>query len=169
MLRTLIAAILLTMTAGLAVAQQTDGVRVSDPWARATPGRAPNGAAYLTLVNPGVGADRLVAVSTPAAEKAEIHEVIMEKGVMQMRPAGPLTIDAGKTVVLKPGGYHLMLMGLKQPLKAGDTLPLTLTFEKAGVRQVAAPIGAAGAMGPAGGPTAGADPHAGHDMSQHKP
>jgi len=169
MRKVLIAAALLALTAGPLSAQQTEGVRVSDAWARATPGRAPNGAAYLTLTNPGATADRLIAVSTSAADKAEVHEVIMEKGVMQMRPAGPLTIEPGKTVELKPGGYHLMLLGLKQPLKAGDKLPLTLTFEKAGARDVTAAIGAAGAMGPAGSTAKGNDPHAGHDMSQHKP
>ena len=168
MRKTLLALCLVALSGGAALAQQTDSIRITEPWARATPGRAANGAAYLTITNTGTTTDRLVAASTPAAQKAEVHEMLMDKGVMQMRAAGELAIEPGKSLVLKPGGYHLMLMGLKQPLKAGDNLALTLTFEKAGAQQVIAKIGAAGAMGPASNSMGHDMSHMGHDMNQHK-
>jgi len=84
--------------------------------------------------------------STPAADHAEIHEMKMDNGVMEMRPVPSLTVDPGKTVVLEPSGYHVMLTGLKAPLKEGQTVPLTLTFAHAGPQQVTASIAKVGAM-----------------------
>jgi periplasmic copper chaperone A len=75
---------------------------------------------------------KLVGAHTPAAGVAEVHEMKMEGDVMKMRASGPLALPAGRTVELKPGGYHLMLMELKQPLKPGSTVPLTLVFSDAG-------------------------------------
>jgi copper(I)-binding protein len=127
-------------------------VKITDAWARATPGKAVNGAAYLTLVAPA--ADRLVAISTPVAGKAELHTMTMEGSVMRMRPLAALDLPAGQAVTLKPGAVHIMLQGLHEPLRAGQSFPLTLTFEKAGTQQVAVAIetiGATGAAGPAGG------------------
>ena len=86
-------------------------------------------------------ADRLVGASSPAAEAAQIHKTESVDGVMKMREAGPLEIPAMGTLEMKPGGYHIMLMGLKQPLKEGDTLEVTLTFEKAGQVAVKVPVG----------------------------
>jgi copper(I)-binding protein len=137
------AALLLATVAGAAA--EDAALTIDHAWARATPGKAQNGAAYFTVTS--TGGDRLLAVATPVAQKAEVHENIDEKGVMKMRPAGPLTLEPGKPVELKPGGYHVMLIGLKQPLKEGETFPLTLTFEKAGTREVTVAIGKAGAMG----------------------
>jgi copper(I)-binding protein len=133
--------------AGAALAQ-TGQVELKDAWARATPGKAENGAAYLTIVSPA--ADRLVSVSTPVAKKAELHTMTTEGGVMKMRPLAGIDVAPGQPVTLKPGGAHIMLMGLNQPLQAGQSFPLTLSFEKAGQREVTVAIEKPGAMGPGG-------------------
>ena len=133
------------LTAG-AVMAQTGQVELKDAWARATPGKAENGAAYLTIVSPG--ADRLVSLSTPVAKKAQLHTMTTEGGVMKMRPLDGLDVPAGQPVMLKPGGAHIMLMGLNQPLQAGQSFPLTLSFEKAGQREVTVAVEKLGAMGP---------------------
>ena len=135
-----------------AAAAQTAPVELKDAWARATPGKAENGAAYLTIVSPG--ADRLVSVSTPVAKKAELHMMTTEGGVMKMRPLAGLDVPADQPMTLKPGGAHIMLTGLNQPLQAGQSFPLTLSFEKAGQREVTVAVeklGASGAEGHVGG------------------
>ncbi len=122
---TLIAAALLAGTA--AHAQTT----VAEPWVRSTvPGQKATGA-YLQITSATGG--KLVSASTPVAGIVEIHEMTMDGNVMKMRalPSG-LDLPAGKAVALKPGGMHVMLMDLKQPLKPGDTVPLTLVVEGAG-------------------------------------
>lgn len=110
-------------------------LRVEQAWARTTAPGAATGAGYLTIVNEGA-ADRLVSASSPAAEKVELHESAMDGMVMTMRPLGPVGIKAGETLALAPGGKHLMFTGLKAPFVAGAKVPVTLTFEIAGVRQV---------------------------------
>ena len=115
------------------------------PWARATPGGAKVGGAYLELKAAAGAGDRLVSASSTAAGTVEIHEHANEGGVMKMRRIDGLAVPAGGSVVLKPGGYHLMLMDLKQPLKQGDKLQLTLTFEKAGALSVEGPVAPLGA------------------------
>jgi copper(I)-binding protein len=135
------------LIAGAALAQ-TGQVELKDAWARATPGKAENGAAYLTIVSPA--ADRLVSVATPVAKKAELHTMTTEGGVMKMRPLAGVDVPAGQLVTLKPGGAHIMLMGLNQPLQAGQSFPLTLSFEKAGQREVTVKVEKPGAMGPGG-------------------
>jgi hypothetical protein len=98
-----------------------------------TPAAMAMGAAYLTITNNGTEPDRLVGGTTAVAKVVEIHEVVNKDGVMQMRPlANGLDIPAGETVELKPGGYHIMLIGLTRDLKVGDRYELTLHFEKAG-------------------------------------
>jgi copper(I)-binding protein len=106
----------------------SDGVSVSDAWARATPAGASTGAAYLMLMGGGQ-ADAVVGVSTPAAATAAVHQSASNKGVMTMRAVPSLPIPAGGMVMLEPGGYHVMLMGLTKPLVAGQTFPLTVRFE----------------------------------------
>jgi periplasmic copper chaperone A len=96
-------------------------------WARASAGAATTGAAYVTLRG-GTQADSLVAVSTPIAATAEVHETTDDNGVMKMRPVSALPIPAGQLLTLAPGGFHIMMTGLKQPLTAGQSFPLTLTF-----------------------------------------
>jgi periplasmic copper chaperone A len=131
-----------------AAAAQNGQIEVKDAWARATPGKAENGAAYLTIETPAP--DKLVAVSSPAAKKSSLHTMTMDGGVMKMRPLDGLEVPANQPVTLKPGGVHIMLQGLNEPLQAGKSFPLTLTFEKAGQRQVEVAVEKPGAMGPEG-------------------
>jgi periplasmic copper chaperone A len=122
---------------------------ISQAWSRATPGGAKVGGGYLTIENKGTAPDRLIGVSSDAAGKVEVHEMAMSNGVMTMRPLEKgLAVEPGKTVKLAPGGYHLMLMDLKAPLKQGEKLPITLDFEKAGKVQVTLDVQAVGAQGP---------------------
>jgi len=107
-----------------------DGITVHDAWARASAGAATNGAAYISLTG-GAQPDSLIAVSTPIAATAQAHETTSANGVMQMRAEPVIAIPAGQTVTFAPGGNHIMLMGLKHPLTAGERFPLTLTFAHA--------------------------------------
>ncbi len=122
---------------------------ITQPWARATPKGASTGAAYLTVTNSGSQAQRLSCASSAAAGKCQIHEMAMDNGVMKMRPVqGGLEIAPGQTLTLKPGGYHIMLEGLKAPLKAGDTLEAMLTTAGGASVKVNFPVAAVGAPGP---------------------
>jgi periplasmic copper chaperone A len=127
---------------------------ITQPWARATPKGASTGAAYLTVTNSGSEAARLSCASSAAAAKCQIHEMAMDNGVMKMRPVeGGLEIKPGQTVTLKPGGYHIMLEGLKAPLKAGDKLEATLAANDGTSVNVDFPVAAISA--PAPGTSAG--------------
>jgi periplasmic copper chaperone A len=143
------------IAAAPAVLAQSGGnakINVEKPYARATPAGAMSGAAYMTLTNKTQTADRLTGASSDVAGKVQIHEMKVVDGVMKMREvAGGLAIPAGGSVVLKPGSYHVMLMGLKKPLVAGQSFPLTLTFAKAGNISVIVPVEAMGAMSGSGG------------------
>jgi periplasmic copper chaperone A len=122
-------------------------IAIEQPWARATPAGALTGIVYMTLENKTNTADRLTGVSSDVAAQVQIHEMAVVDGIMQMRQvAGGLPIAAGGSVILKPGSYHVMLIGLKRPLVAGETLPLTLTFANAGNISVTVPVQAMGAM-----------------------
>jgi len=104
-------------------------VLVESAWARATvPGQKTSGA-FMVLKSDQT--THLVGVASPVAGIAELHEMSMDGNIMRMRPIDALALPAGKAVELKPGGYHLMLMDLKQPLKSGGTIPLTLQFQGA--------------------------------------
>ena len=141
-------AALLTSFVAPALAQGTGNtaITVEQPWARATSSGAKTGAVYMTLDNKSGTADRLTGASSDVADKLQIHEMKVENGVMQMRQiAGGLAIPANGSVVLKPGSYHVMLIGLKKPLTPGDKFPLTLSFEKAGNISVTIPVQAMGA------------------------
>jgi periplasmic copper chaperone A len=127
-------------------AMDQSGIGLEHVWARATPGGATTGAVYFTVTSKG-SPDRLVGASTPAAATAEMHETTNDNGVMKMRPVRAVELDPGKPVTFKPGGYHVMLMGLKSPLKAGDSFPLTLTFEHAPPVTVTATVEAMGTGG----------------------
>ena len=139
---------------------QTGQLEIKTPWARATPGHAENGAAYLTIVSPT--ADRLTAASSPVAKKVVLHTMSMQGGVMKMRPLAAIDIPAGQPVTLSPGGMHMMLEGLTQPLREGQSFPLTLSFERAGPLQVTVAIEKAGAMGPGGQATGSPPMHMQH-------
>lgn len=119
---------------------------VAAPWTRATPGGAKIAGGYLKITNNGKSADRLLSATSAGADRVEIHEMSMTDGVMKMRPlTDGLTIKPGETVELKPGGFHIMFMDIKQPLKQGDKLKATLTFEKAGKLDVTFDVNAMGA------------------------
>ena len=108
-------------------------LQISHPWARATAPTAKAGGGYVVITNKGTTPDRLVAAESNASQKVEIHEMKMDGNVMRMRElAGGLEIPAGGSVMLKPGGYHIMFMDLKGPLSKGSEVPVTLVFEKAG-------------------------------------
>ena len=134
---------------------RAEEVRVGDlvitqAWSRATPGGAKIGGGYLTIENKGSAPDRLIGGSADVAGSVQVHEMAINNGVMTMRSLDKgLAIDPGKTVKLAPGGYHLMLMDLKNPLKQGDKLPVTLEFEKAGKVQLSLDVQGIGAQAPA--------------------
>jgi hypothetical protein len=148
-------------TSLLAAAARAEEVKVGDllitqAWSRATPSGAKVGSGYLTIENKGSAPDRLIGSSGDVAAKVELHEMAMDNGVMTMRPLDKgLTVEPGKTVKLAPGGYHLMLMDIKRPLKRGDKVPITLEFEKAGKVTVPLDVEGVGAQGPAGADKAG--------------
>ena len=126
----------------VALAQQ-NGISIGDAWSRpAMQGRT--GVVYLTITDQGA-ADRLTSIASPVAAKAELHESFSEHGVAKMRAIPELPVTSGVPVTLAPGGYHIMLMDLKQALKAGDNFPVTLRFERAG------PIAATVTVRPMGG------------------
>jgi copper(I)-binding protein len=128
-------------------------VTVTQPWSRATPNGAPVAGGYLVVANKGAEGDKLLGGMSDIAARVEIHEMSMNNGVMQMRPvAGGLTVPAGGSVELKPGGYHVMFMGLKHGIKEGERFKVTLQFEKAGPVDVDFSVGSIGAQAaPAGG------------------
>ena len=138
----------------LAAPARADDVRagdlvISQGWSRATPGGAKIGGGYITIENKGNAPDRLVAVSGDVAGRIEIHEMAVTDGVMTMRPLeNGLAIAPGKTVKLAPGGFHLMMMDLKTPLKQGDRIAVTLEFEKAGKVTASLDVQGVGAAGP---------------------
>jgi copper(I)-binding protein len=123
-------------------------LEIDTPWARATIGTARPGAAYVTFRNTGDQLEKLVDISTPAAAHSEVHEMTHEGGVMKMRPVGPLEIPPGEEVRLEPGGMHIMLMQLRQPLREGESIPITFIFRQAGEITVSAPIASLAAPTP---------------------
>lgn len=134
------ATVLFVAAAGPVLAQGAS-IQIEQPWARATPAGAMSGAVYMTINNKSNDADRLTGAASDVAKASQIHEMKVVGGVMKMREiSGGLAVPANGSVVLKPGGYHVMLIDLKKPLKAGETVQLTLTFEKAGKVEVSAPV-----------------------------
>ena len=126
---------------------------ISQAWTRATPKGAKIGGGYLTIENKGTAPDALIGGSADVAGSVQVHEMSMDNGVMKMRPLEKgLAIEPGKSVKLAPGGYHLMMLDLKSPLKKGDKLPITLEFEKAGKVQVSLDGEGVGAQGPTASP-----------------
>ena len=142
-------ALVASLSLAAAAVAQNGAVEIKHAWARATPGKAETGGVYMTLEAPQ--GDRLIAAATPAANKAELHTMTMDGGIMKMRPLAELDLPAGKSITLKPGAIHIMLLGLKEPLRAGQSFPLALDFAKAGRREVSVSVEKAGAMAPADG------------------
>jgi copper(I)-binding protein len=116
-------------------AQQATGpqIKIDDAWARPSSGGEMNDAIYFRIENVGNEADTLLSSDTPSAQAAEVHESMADvNGIMRMKPRKNIEISSGGEVVFQPGGLHIMLVGLNQPLTVGDEVQLTLRFEKAG-------------------------------------
>jgi len=146
---TVLSAFLLALAVYGQVHAQTPDAKpivVDHPWARATPAGAKTGAAYMTLINNGSAGDRLLGATTPVADKIRFHSVSEDNGVSRMREMHDVAVAPGARVAFSPGGMHVMLVGLKQPLKEGQTFPLNLTFEKAGKVDVTVSVAKVGAM-----------------------
>ncbi|MBU2532574.1 MAG: copper chaperone PCu(A)C [Alphaproteobacteria bacterium] len=137
---------------GVGAAEAKAGNLIIDtPWTRATPGGAKVGAGYMAIINTAGEVDRLTGAASPIAERVEVHSMSMDNGVMRMRRIDEgLEIKPRSVTALKPGGYHLMFIGLKKKIAEGDEIPVELTFEKAGTVDLKLTAAAIGAMKPAG-------------------
>ncbi|GAA3534073.1 copper chaperone PCu(A)C [Zobellella aerophila] len=144
LVRSLLASvILLTTAAAQAHEYQAGALQIDHPWSRAVPPMAKVAGAFLSINNQGGEEDVLLGARTPLAEKVEIHQSMLEGDMMQMRQVSALPIPAHGEVVLKPGGYHLMLINLSSQPGEGDRFPLILQFEKAGEVEVEIAVEAA--------------------------
>jgi periplasmic copper chaperone A len=135
-----LAALLLVLVGGPIVAAheyQAGDLKIDHPWSRVTPDGARAAGGFMTITNNGTVSDRLVGGTFVQSEKFEVHEMSMTDGVMKMRQLDKgLEIKPGQTVELKPGSFHVMLIGLKQPMKDGDKIKGTVVFERAGTIEV---------------------------------
>jgi copper(I)-binding protein len=153
----------LSLIAGPAAAEDyaAGSIEISSPWMRATPRGADVASAYLTVVNKGTQAERLIGGSLTGVSRFEVHRMEMEGGVAKMRPVeGGLEIKPGQSVSLTPGSLHVMLIGLTQPFQPGQHIKGTLVFEKAGKVDVEFSVESIGAAGPVQSAPAAA--HSGH-------
>lgn len=134
--------------AALAQTPATTVVTPERPWARATPAGAKTGVIYMTVINSSTSIERLLGASTPVAESVQFHNASEENGIVRMHELRTIEIAPAGKIVLQPGGMHVMLVGLKQPLKEGQTFPLTLRFERSGQVEIAVPVERIGASAP---------------------
>ncbi|MCP5150592.1 MAG: copper chaperone PCu(A)C [Ectothiorhodospiraceae bacterium] len=118
-------------------------ITIESPWVRLVPPVSETSAGYMTLRNAGTEADRLLAAAAPVSKRTELHTHVMEGGLAKMRQVDAVEIPAGGAVSFAPGGLHIMLIGLARPLDAGESIPVTLTFERAGRVEVVYPVQAA--------------------------
>jgi periplasmic copper chaperone A len=148
--QTMLALALLCFGCGVAGAHnyKLKSITIDHPFARATPPGAQSGGAFFVVENAGTASDRLLSAASPASGSVELHQMAMDGGVMRMRAMQAIDVPPGGRLELKPGGYHLMLLDLKQPLRAGDTFPLTLNFQNAGTIEVSVEVEAMGAAHP---------------------
>ncbi|KQN07093.1 hypothetical protein ASE85_18615 [Sphingobium sp. Leaf26] len=110
-----------------------NNLTIAKPWTRQTAAGQSVGGGFMSIANSSKTADTLVSATSPAAQKVEFHSMTMDGGIMRMRPVpGGLPVPAGGRLDLKPGGFHIMLVGLKQPLALGRRVPITLRFQRAG-------------------------------------
>ena len=144
------------MLSGSAMAAEQQ-LAVVGAWSRATSPAAKTAAVYFTIIDKGAP-DTLATASTPVAASAEVHQTVIANGIVAMRPVANLPVSSSGPVMFAPGGYHVMLEGLKQPLTRGMTFPVTLTFAKAGRVEATVSVEDVGAGGPI------QDEGAGHDM-----
>ncbi len=126
---------------------QSPSIEIEGAWARATIGQSKTSAAYMRITNRGTAPDRLVGAASAVADKTELHTTIRDGDILKMREVDHIEIKPGESVELRPGGLHVMLTGLRQPLKAGEHVTLTLHFEGAGAIETTAEIRASGSHG----------------------
>jgi copper(I)-binding protein len=138
-----VAALAFAACSALAQNFSAGAIRIEHPYARATTGGQSTGGAYMSFVNEG-GNDRLLSASAPVAKAVELHDMRLEADVMKMRRVDGIDLGGGKTVELKPGGYHVMFIGLNEPLVAGTTFPLLLHFQHAGAVAISVRVEAPG-------------------------
>ena len=138
---------LLAAPAAIGQEARAGNLAVQRPWTRAA-GQGATGAGFMDIANRGAAADRLLSASSPVARAAEMHTMVRDGEVMRMRHVEAIQVPAGQTVTLRPGGLHLMLVGLSRPLREGETVPVTLRFERAGEVRVDLAVQAAGAREP---------------------
>lgn len=138
----ILAALSLPVVAGTAA----DEVHVNDPYVRAVPAMMKNSAAFMSLHNTGKADHAIVAASTPSAEVVELHTHTQDGDVMRMRRIDEITLEAGDTTVLQPGGLHIMLFGLTGPLNPETAIDLELTFADGSRKAVVAPVKKVGGM-----------------------
>ena len=152
MKRVLFASLILLAVLAACGGTQGADISVSDAWSRESPAMAHAGAVYMTLTNDGREDDALVGARSDVCETVELHESIMENDVMKMQPVegGRIVVPAGASVELKPGGLHVMLIGMKQTMTPGDTFTLELEFEQSGAMELEVEIRDAGEMGMGG-------------------
>jgi hypothetical protein len=163
-----VASLALTPRPALAAEVRAGTIVVSQPWTRATPPGAQAAGGYLQLTNTGSAPDRLIGASFAAARNIEMHEMAHANGVMTMREIqGGIPIPPGQTVTLQPGGLHVMFLGLTQPLKEGESIAGSLTFERAGTVAVNFTVGAMGARGAVGQQGHGHQGRGGHGGHGH--
>jgi len=136
------------LAAAPASAQQAGDIVVEHAWARATPKGASVGVGYMTLRNIGRASDTLTSITSDAAGAVEMHETTMTGGVMRMDAVAALAIPPGQAIVFKPGGYHLMFVGLKAPFAKSAIVKATLVFEHAGRIALDFPVAGVGAGAP---------------------
>jgi copper(I)-binding protein len=133
-----VAVLIAGMALLLPACSEGGGIGVEDAWARSP--MQDVGAAYFTVTNDGDAEDRLIGATAEIADRTEIHETVMEDGQAQMLPIEAVVIPAGESMSFEPGGYHVMLFDLAEPLTVGETISLVLTFEEAGEIEVEAEI-----------------------------
>jgi periplasmic copper chaperone A len=136
-----------TLAQNVSQSVTTNAIKVENAYTRATvPGQQVAGG-FMKIENKGASVDQLLSASSPAAGEVQLHEMAMEGNVMKMRQVKDIVVPAGSAVELKPGGLHLMFMGLKGPFAAGETVPVKLKFAKAGELEVRLPVNAMGNSG----------------------
>ena len=146
----------LILGATLVHADPSSDLSIRNPWARETAVGQTVGGGFMTIANNGAREDRLLSGTSPAAAEVQLHSMTMDGGVMRMRQVTDgIAIPAHGTVELKPGGYHVMFIGLKHPLRRGDTVPVTLRFQRAGTIRMQFAVQPVGSSGPMGGDHAG--------------
>jgi len=136
------------LIAGAASAQKQGSLEIDAPWARATPPGASIAGGYASIMNRGAAPDKLLSASSPAAERVELHVMSMQGDVMRMQQVAALEVPAHGELTLKPGGAHLMFIGVKAPFKPGEKVPVKLRFEKAGEVEVQLDVASMGASAP---------------------